>query len=141
MIWDKKELWRRRGGDFLVEVSRHYVEPTPHIPSEYDRPGHRWAVYAYIYPGYPLFDSIHAVSLTYGASILRINSLDMPMHSGPSLVRLHWDENQQVTSIQIGADYNHEYDDFYRQSEYCQNVFNDAEKLFEWLIEHGGTRR
>jgi hypothetical protein len=122
--WDHKDVWRRRGKDFLIEVTRHSVKPVDH----WEGP-HRWAVYAYIYPKHPHFgafdgpnmwqDATTALHLHGGCSVL-----EYPMYGG------------NVTSVKVGADYHHLHDSeysFYETPGDAYRVFEDANELFEQL--------
>lgn len=127
--WSHKDEWKMPGKGFLVVVSRHSVETTP--SDAYDNCGtNRWAVYAYIYPTHPRFEKF------VGSDMWQVAATELPLHSGPSFLRFHLDENGNKTSVQIGADYNHLHDDeftYFETKEDAYQVFNDAEKLHEFL--------
>lgn len=125
--WRHKDIWKREGRFFLVEISRHSVD-------RFD-PGegpHRWCIYAYIYPQHPYFErfDVDGPMFQEAASAL-------PLHGGPSFFRAHYDrKGEKFTSIQVGADYNHLYDDRFCHDatrEDAQEVFKDATHLFDWL--------
>lgn len=128
--WSRKEIWRRYGKDFLVEISRH-EEPVREEYACYDSEGpHRWCVYAYIYPKHPHFANFRGPDMWQEAA----NSL--PLHCGPSLLRWHYDDDGKPTSVQVGADYHHLYDDRftrYATADEARSIFNDAEELFDRL--------
>lgn len=126
--WKHKDLWHRRGKDFLVEVSRHTVEGAR------DLGPHRWCVYAYVYPEHPHFAAFA------GDSMMQWAAQEMPFHGGPlsgaSYLRNHRNDKGEVTAVQVGGDYNHLHDDrftWYDALEMASEVFNDAETLFQWL--------
>ena len=59
----------------------------------------------------------------------------MPLHGGASLLEYPMYEGK-VTSVKVGADYHHLYDDdytHYATKEDAGSVFDDAEELFRWL--------
>lgn len=126
--WTHKDEWRLYGTNFLVTVSRH-SEPS----TEYDwRPDgeHRWAVYAYIYPPHPYFTQFE------GNALYQEATANMPLHSGPSYLQYHFNENRKVCSVQVGADYHHLHDARFTHMatrEQACTVFADAEELFDWL--------
>lgn len=122
--WTHKDEWRRRGENFLVTISRHYALHTR------DGGPHRWAVYAYIYPNHSLFGEFS------GGDMWQPAALELPLHFGPSLLKWHFYENGKPSSVQIGADYDHLHDErftYYADPESAQEVFNDADLLFEYL--------
>ena len=125
--WKHKEQWQKRDSNFLVEISRHEVEKSDMFPNDGI---YRWCIYAYIYPTHPLFKNIH------NEDIHQESVSKMPLHSGASLVRNHHDSDGEVTSIQVGADYNHLHDEQFTliyEVEDASSIFDDAERLFEWL--------
>lgn len=124
--WDHKDVWRRRGNDFLVEVTRHSVTTSEIDP--YDGPN-RWAVYAYIYPKHPHFAAFDGPRMWQDASA------QLHLHGGCSLLEYPMYEGK-VTSAKVGADYHHLHDDrftHYSTPEEAYEVFADAEELFEQL--------
>ena len=122
--WDHKDLWRRRGKDFLVEVSRHNQPGS----SDMDEGPNRWAVYAYIYPNHPHFAAFDGHDMWQDAAQC------MPLHCYCSLLEYPMYEGK-VTSVKVGADYHHLHDDFthYATKDEARTVFADAERLFDWL--------
>lgn len=135
MDWDHKDIWRRWGKDFMVEVSRHSA-PRADESGCYDSEGpHRWCVYAYIYPKHPHFARFDGTETMYqdAASALIL-------HGGPSFCRKHMNAAGEVTSYQVGADYHHLHDwrfTQYATKEDAYSVFSDAEELFEQLTSFG----
>lgn len=130
--WSHKDEWRTRGENFLVIVSRHEVELSKHMP-ELDI--NRWCVYAYIYPAHPLFSTFKV-----DGGMFQEATSEMPLHKGPTLFEVHRGPDGAVGSVQVGADYNHIYDDhytYYLTKEQARSVFNDAEELCNWLTERG----
>lgn len=128
--WDHKDVWRRRGKDFLIEITRHNG-----LASDWDGP-HRWAVYAYIYPKHPHFVEFKGASLWQDATtVLHLHGscsyLEYPMFDG------------KVTSVKIGADYHHLHDDrftHYGTPAEAYEVFSDADELFEQLQTRAETK-
>lgn len=122
--WKHKDVWKRSGKNFLLEISRHSVL------ADFDEGPHRWAVYAYIYPKHARFSKFD------GPDMWQEATLNLPMHRGPSLLHWHYDEAMKPTSVQVGADYNHLHDDrftHYANPEEAYEVFSDAENLFKHL--------
>jgi len=133
--WNRKELWRKFGANFLVEISRH-EEPARFPSGCYDEPGpHRWCVYAYIYPKHP-----HFAAFDGSEDMFQEAACALPLHAGPSFCRKHLNAKGEVTAYQVGADYNHLYDDQFTRSgtpDEAIQVFNDADQLFERLSQIG----
>lgn len=130
--WSHKDAWKRSGQNFLVEVSRHDVERSSFSDIEDGR--HRWCVYAYIYPKHPHFAKFE------GGQMWQDAACALPLHCGPSYLRYHHDDNGNVTSVQVGADYNHLHDNeftHYSTKEEASEVFEDAESLFDVLASMG----
>ena len=120
--WDHKDEWRRRGKNFMVTVTRH--------SEDYGEGPHRWAVYAYIYPEHPRFSRFN------GPAMWQEAATELPMHGGPSLLRWHYDDARNPTSVQVGADYHHLCDErftHYANAEDAARVFLDADELFDFL--------
>ncbi|HET8686574.1 MAG TPA: hypothetical protein VFM18_07910 [Methanosarcina sp.] len=126
--WKQSELWRRHGRGFVIEVN-HFTVST-FYPTEGE---HRWCVYAYIYPKHRHFKNFNGNEMWQDAASM------MPMHGGPTFFKWHRNNDGEITSVQVGCDYNHIYDDSYT---FCKNageaysVFLDADDLFTWLDEH-----
>lgn len=125
--WRHRDDWSLYGDNFLIVVSRHSVELSPF---DRDEGQHRWAMYAYIYPGHRLFEDFHGPDMWQPAATA------LPLHGGPSLLRWHYDDNHNPTSVQVGADYHHIGDSRfsrYATMDDAYEVFADAEKLFDYL--------
>lgn len=127
--WKKKDIWTRRDNKFCVEVSRHTVAPSSIDPYE---GVNRWAVYAYIYPEHRSFARFE------GNSMFQEATSSMPLHCGPSFLRIHRDDDGKIVCYQVGADYHHYGDD--RFADYADegdaaSVFFDADELFKWLSD------
>ena len=133
--WEHKDIWKRRGHDFLVKISRHEVAVNFEEP-EWRREGpHRWAVYAYIYPKHPRFSRFVGEDMWQDAA----TSLDL--HCYPSFLRRHYAADGSQTAVQVGADYNHLHDEQYTHMatrEDARSVFRDAEALFDLLSSESG---
>jgi len=124
MYWSKRDEWKLRGKDFMIVVSRH--EESSCLSYEGDN---RWCVYAYIYPKHPHFSEFSGPSCWQDAA----NA--MPLHGGATLLD-YPARDGSITSVHIGADYNHLHDDsftFYATKKDAYEVFNDAGELFDWL--------
>lgn len=130
--WDHKDVWRRRGKDFLIEVSRHSVQPSAldlDLGVYASEGPNRWAVYAYIYPKHPHFANFDGPHMWQDAAT------QLHFHGGPSLLEYPMYEGK-VTCVQVGADYHHVHDErFTRYSTPAEayEVFSDANELFEQL--------
>jgi hypothetical protein len=127
--WGHKDLWRKHGKDFLVEVSRHSASPSS---LDIDGGPHRWCVYAYIYPKHPHFS---AFDTTTKATLFQEAATVLPLHGYPSLCEYPMYDGK-VTSVKVGADYHHLHDaEFTRMAtpEEAEEVFADAQRLFDWL--------
>jgi len=123
--WQKKNVWHSRGNNFLVEVYHYTVGKY-----EFDHDGsNRWNVYAYIYPTHPHFEAFTSNDMWQEAATI------MPFHSYPShLSKPMYDG--KVTCVKVGSDYNHLYDEdftFMDTKEEAWEVFQDAERLYNWL--------
>lgn len=132
--WTHKDEWRLRHSTFMVTVE-HFTLPVS--DDRYRDGGHRWCVYAFIYPEHPLF-SRFALRRLDGTKMVIYRSEDClsgaPLHGGCSLVRPHHDADGKVTSVQFGADYNHLHDrHFTHETEFDGEVKRDAEDLFDFL--------
>ena len=107
--WKRKELWHRRGEGYCVEVSHHTVpiDDSERMTTFASEGENRWCVYAYIYPEHPHFAKFEGDKMWQDAA------LALPLHGGPSMLRWHRDANCNPTSVQVGADYNHDGDSGY----------------------------
>lgn len=135
--WARKDLWRKFGKDFLVEISRHEVENTRAFDDP-DVGNHRWAVYAYIYPKHPHFAQFAGPAMWQEAASV------LPLHGSPSLLRWHRDDDGKPTSVQVGADYNHLHDARFTHDATKSDArvqFSDAQELFDWLQAHADDGR
>jgi hypothetical protein len=121
--WKHQDIWRRRGTDFMVEVSRHEG-----LADDYEGP-HRWCVYAYIYPKHPHFSAFS------GPAIYQDASSQLHFHCGCSFLEYPMYDGK-VTCVKVGADYHHLHDERFT---YCGTardawlVFQDADELFAQL--------
>lgn len=125
--WVKKDIWKREGKDFSIEVSRH---TTRYHDESSDEGVNRWCVYAYIYPTHPHFKKFEGDRMWQDAATA------LPLHCGVSFLRYHRDDDGKVTSVQVGADYHHLYDNaftFFETKEDAYRVFSDAGELYAWL--------
>ena len=134
MEWNHKDTWKFSDNKtFTVEVSRHQVA----VPESgcYDSDlGHRWCVYAYIYPTHPHFEKLDDTDKMWQPA-----SSALPFHGGPSYLHRHMklkDGKSVPVSIQVGSDYNHDGDwqhtrNATRKDAY--EVFADAKRLVDWL--------
>jgi len=128
--WKHKDEWKRSGKDFLVSVTRHSVAVDEGCGYDSDL-GHRWCVYAYIYPKHPHFANFDGPQMYQDASSC------MPFHGGPSLLEYPMYEGV-VTSVKVGCDYNHLHDWEYTRmatKDEAYRVFADADELYDWLQE------
>ena len=133
--WAHKDIWKRRGHDFLIEVSRHEVAVDFDQPSWRRDGPHRWAVYAYIYPKHPRFGRF------VGRDLFQPAANDLSLHGCASYLERHYDDDGTQTCIQVGCDYNHLHDEQYTHMETREDavsVFNDAERLFTLLSDGSG---
>ena len=137
--WKHKDEWKKMGPDmserpFSVLVSRHegLVEP------EFGSGPHRWCVYAYIYPGHPLFADFD----TKGEMFQDACS-GLPLHWGPSFFRPHFGaDGEEVSAFQVGSDYNHLHDEAFTMCatrDDAKLVFDDAELLYRHLAGEDPT--
>lgn len=129
--WNRKETWRKWGDGFMVEISRH-EEPVHDDSSMYGGEGpHRWCVYAYVYPKHPHFADFDGTEAMWQAA-----ATALPFHGGPSFCRKHLNAAGEVTSYQVGGDYNHLHDTHFTQyatPAQASDVFEDAQTLFNVL--------
>lgn len=95
-----------------------------------------WNVYAFIYPGHPLFAKFSAHTTGDNGDSYELTS-GMPLHGGQTFFKLNYGEQGKVMSVQIGCDYMHSGDERYNEfatKEDARAIFNDAEELHEWLL-------
>ena len=120
--WEHKEEWTKAGENCLVKVLRH---EQPIIDGFGGRGGNIWCVYAYIYPEHPLFSRLSSTEPS-----------GLPLHKGETFFKIHHGEDGVVTSVQIGADYNHLGDERFTHMHLKDDaieVFADAITLLERL--------
>lgn len=121
----KIDTWRRRSQSFCIEILHYANDPTP---TDYRGP-HRWNVYAYIYPNHPRF-------AMFKEETLFSDAVNVPLHEGCSFVRAHVGLGGNVTSWQVGSDYNHLHDDRFANIERfdeAYKIIRDADRLFDFL--------
>jgi len=129
--WDHKDVWHRRGTDFLIEVKRH-SEPQSQADRDmgvYCEGPHRWCVYAYIYPNHPHFAAFEGPHMWQDAAT------QLHLHGGPSLLEYPMYDGK-VTCVKVGADYHHLHDERftrYASREDAYEVFVDADELWTQL--------
>lgn len=127
--WEKKNVWRKRGKDFMVEVFHSTVE-LPESAKMYLTEGeNRWCVYAYIYPKHRLFNTFEGDKLWQDAT------QNLPLHSGCTYLR-YPQYKGVTTAVKVGGDYNHAWDDHfthYADENEARTVFSDADELFDYL--------
>jgi hypothetical protein len=139
MNWCHKELWKFTDHKtFTVEVSRH-EEPDSDAECYDSRGIHRWCVYAYLYPTHPLFAKFDDTN-----HIWQDATHGIPFHGGCTYNRKSYTQKDGeiiVTCVQVGCDYDHDGDWSFTQrgtKEDAYEVFNDAERLVEWLTNYLG---
>ena len=115
--------WRYISTLFVVDVV-HWHETS--------NTAHRWNVYAYIYPGHPLFERIESEDFC-AAEFL-------PLHGGVSYHEWFYDFTGAVIYKKIGSDYHHAYDSRfagYSTEDEAWEVFKDAEELIQFMESEG----
>lgn len=131
--WDAKREWWKRGDNFLI-VIKHHSEPPLDEGDPFlfgrDDGRKRWCVYAYIFPGHPRFAQQDGTEGFYQPA-----TTGLTLHGGVSYVRVHVDVKREITSLQVGCDYNHIHDGWYTHMdpEHAAGVFSDAQDLFDQL--------
>lgn len=130
-LYRKSEVWKRAGENFLVQVN-HYTQELHRDAKLMGEGENRWNVYAYIYPQHPHFAAFDGTETMFQDA-----ASTLPLHRGPSFCRIHIDHSTgEICSYQVGSDYNHLYDDHFCHAETAdeaQEVFRDADELFNWL--------
>ncbi|TAA20332.1 hypothetical protein [Pseudoxanthomonas winnipegensis] len=124
--WKHKDKWSLESRSFTIEVSRHAVVGLDAQPENI------WCVYAYVYPKHPLFARFNPAGGMW-------EQPSLPGHSCVSYFRAHKNEQDAITSYQIGWDYNHDGDWRFTQMASkadAYEVFRDAEELFEHLASY-----
>jgi hypothetical protein len=132
--WNRKELWRKSGDNFMIEISRH-EEEVPDLACFDSEGPHRWCIYAYIYPKHS-----HFAAFDGSEDMWQYAAACLPLHGGPSFCRKHLNAKGEVTSYQVGADYHHLHDWHFTQHANPDDaavVFADAEELFDALTSRG----
>ena len=123
--YKKIDVWKREGKDFLIEVK--HSTTTPYLDFE---GRNKWFIYAYLYPKHNKFGEFVSEEIYQDATEY------MPLHGGCTYCKKHIDSFVNITSIQVGCDYQHYGDEnysFMSDEEEAQSVFYDANKLFEYL--------
>jgi hypothetical protein len=127
--FNHQDIWRLHGTDFLVTVVRTTVDVSPEY--NFDNLGsNRWAVYAYIYPKHTCFAGFDDSGMFQDAARA------LHFHGGPSFLQFHFDKAGKKQSVQVGADYNHLYDEeysYYATKDDAFRVFDDAVQLYAYL--------
>ncbi len=126
--WEYSEEWGSRHDKFTVEVSRHVAQ----AHEELGMGPNRWCIYVYIYPEHPLFGSIDL-----GGGMWQNLLANLPLHGGCSFFKVHQQFKGEVTSVQIGCDYSHYWENRYSHmatKAEASSVFQDAKKLFDWML-------
>ncbi len=121
MEWEAKQEWRAQGENYLVTVN-HWTDEIGE---------NKWNVYAYIYPKHRMFGMMLAAT-----GILHDAPNSLPLHCGCSLLRRHYSDGGECSSVQVGSDYNHLGDEYFSRlatKDEAVIVFQDAERLFEAL--------
>jgi hypothetical protein len=134
--WEHKDIWKKRGDNFAIEVSRHTGWRAPDTNDAPTDVEHRWCVYAYIYPKHPHFAAFTDETLFQPAAVA------LNMHGYPSYVQKHISAEGVCTSWQVGADYSHLHDtrfSTYATQEDAWEVFGDADDLHALLTRMGAA--
>ena len=143
-IWTKYFRDENGTATHLIELSNHKTQPMP----EMDRGENNWCLYAYIYPEHPMFKLFNFPSHDYyskEASFIE----DMPLHGGVTYLEYYWTDSEMLgapsygqkaleqplkTSVKVGCDYSHAWDEIYSTMETPSNgLINDAEGLGNYL--------
>lgn len=137
--WKKVEKWQKEGTHFLVEVMHFVVDYTSLLQE--NAGCHRWCVYVYIYPQHPLFYEFDSSNNFFQPAASKI-----PFHVTATFLKHHtnFQDIGIVTSIQVGADYNHLGDERFTHMstpEEAINVFQDAENLYDWFQQYTGENQ
>ena len=119
--WKHKDVYTLNGTNFAVEVVRWNFYP---INNPETNNNNVWNLYVYIYPKHPAFAKYQD----------KDNADRIPFHGGCTLYQVHNNPvTNDITSIQIGCDYNHYMDHHYQEMntmEDASSIFWDAEQLF-----------
>jgi hypothetical protein len=128
--WEHKDLWNKRGGNFLVQVSRHLKSL-----GSANEGVNRWCVYAYIYPEHPHYTAFKDAGFYQEAAEI------LPLHGGCTYLE-YIQYDGELTSIKVGCDYHHLGDEvftYYDDRASADKVFRDADELFAWLLQHDNS--
>jgi len=119
--WKHKDVYSLRGTNFSIEVVRWSYYP---ISNADNKDENIWNLYVYIYPKHPAFSKYQDED----------NAERITFHGGCTFYQKHNNPvTGEITSIQIGCDYNHYMDDRYKEMitmEDAASIFYDAEQLF-----------
>jgi len=129
--FDEVREWHLTGNGFHLKVWHTKKKPIPGLAIFDDEGRNRWCVYAYIYPNHPRFKLFKGDDLYQPATREGIY-----LHRGCSFCRTHQNEKGEITSYQIGSDYNHLHDNNYTfldTAEDALQVFEDATTLYRQL--------
>lgn len=131
MEWQKIDRWRKQTTEACVEICHGYRD-NPTIPGT-DFQGQRinhWNIYAFIYPGHPLFSEIDLTDAWPD---------NIPMHGGCTYFKIHRDNGgKEILSLEIGCDYGHYQDDRFELMttfEEASEVVADAERILLFLTQ------
>lgn len=125
MEWHHKDIWTYR-----ASTRTHVIEVVRWTDHHHRN---RWNVYVYVYPAHPLFSRIDQAGYAKQAA-----TAAMPLHGGPTSLRVHRRADGDVTSIEVGCDYSHLHDDQYYVAytrDHAGQVFRDAEQLDAWMTQ------
>lgn len=111
----------------MVEVSRH---SRPEFNRDYSKvigENHCWCVYLYVYPGHPDFSRFNTDGDMWSQPFYEC-------HSYVSLFHTHRGNDGEITSFQLGWDYQHDGDSEFAEygtASSAYRVFYDASHLFD----------
>lgn len=129
--YSHKDVYTRRKGIlFTIEICRLSVEDYDPY-KEFSRGENRWFVYAYLYPNHPLWEFLKEKSTDNPSWLFNLN-----VHGNMSYYSVWKDVKCNVTSYELGWDYNHPGDDrftYYKTPEEARSVFCDADRLYSIL--------
>ena len=133
--WQHKDIWSVRYSDNNFSVTVEHFTRTPIFFNEGEN---SWCVYVYLYPEHPLFKEINP-KLGEPLNTWDERFYNIPFHGGCTYAQLHINDNGTITSIQLGADYQHFGDEEYSRmssKEDAYLVFYDAKKLINWAMNY-----
>lgn len=115
----------RRGPHFVVEI-KHWIFENGFIAADLGLPhiSNKFNVYAHVFPGHPLYESLVASIKPGDISRHRLGEL---MHAGASSSFI------REKAATIGADYAHDMDQYEQRDEIPGKVIGDARLLFNEL--------